>query len=173
MRDTPFPVDSVCCVHGRHPPSSSWLIFVIALWGLFLRWLIPSTHAAEQAKLLRWLLSDRPMIHVKLQSPDRQSAAVKYVLHVRIAGAPAIDSELAASEATVSTQSLALPSALAQSALQLDIQVAGIDARGCIVEGGSQQWERAAEANRNAAAPSASSAVWIPMKSLSYALCSL
>jgi len=173
MRDTPFPVDSVSCWHGRYPPSWHWLLIVIALWGLFLRWLIPSTHAAEQAKLLRWLLSDRPMLQVKLQSPDRQSGAVKYVLHVRIAGAPDIDSELAASEEQVSTQSFALPPALAQSALQLDIQVAGIDARGCIVEGGSQQWERASETNQRAAGTSVSSAVWIPMKSLPHALCSL
>ncbi len=153
------------------PPSSRLLFCVMVLWGLFVRWVIPSAHSVDHAEVLQWLLSDRPMLHVTLQSHDKKSGLVKYAVLVRIAGETPIAEELAVSDGLVSTLSFATPESLMKSALQLDIQIAGIDDRGCIVEGGSQQWQRAAKTAVSAASASRSDTIVIEMKPLPHALC--
>lgn len=157
----------------RQPLSSRLLVVVIALWGVFVRWLPQSGHTAEQAAMLDWLLSDRPMLHLKLQQPDKSPSLVKYSVQLLIGDQDPVRAEFDVSDDLVNTLSFATPRALVQSALQMDIQIAGVDSHGCIVAGGSQQWARSLEQVEHAVDVSSLNTILIEMKPLPHALCLL
>ena len=142
---------------------------VICLWGLFVSWFPLAPQTFEPLAQLRWVAAGSPTLRLKLAEQSNSLQIKKYEVSLRWNVGETYLAEFAVPAGLVRTLLLAFPPDRLQAALQLEVKIAGLDDRGCIIEGGAQQIDRTAPHS----AWSEDQEIQINMKTLPHALCML
>jgi hypothetical protein len=142
---------------------------VICLWGLFFSWFHSTPQTLDQLTQLRWIVAGSPTLRLKLTEQSSSLQIKKYEVSVRWNVGETYLAEFAVPAGLVRTLQLAFPPDRLHAALQLEVKIAGLDERGCIIEGGAQQIDRAARHS----GWSEDEEIQINMKTLPQALCML
>lgn len=150
-------------------PMPRLIAALVIAWMMFLSWLGMHPRTVDHLDRWRWLFSGRPMLHLQLAEPGHNPRIRTYEVSVRLADREPVRMEFAASDTLTQSLSLAVPGALLTGAELIEFQIAGLDEKGCILEGGEQHM------GGNVALPLSSGDPVIPivMKSLPRALCVL
>ncbi len=159
------------------PKTPRFIGVLILFWTLFVSWLGGPARTIEQLDRVRWLLAGRPMLHLRLGQKERNPSIRKYEVSVRLPDNEPILMEFGATGPLMRTLSMALPSQLLDVSLPIEVQIAAIDDKGCILEGGEQQLDVIQPQQAKTEAKDILSSFWqviqIDMKSLPRALCVL
>lgn len=142
---------------------------MIVFWVVFISWVGGPSRTAEPIERWRWLLAGRPMLHVRLGEHAPNPKIRKYEVSVRFPDNEPVLMEFGTSDPLIGALSMAVPAGLLEGARQVEVQIAGLDDKGCILEGGEQHIGRSAQSPFAAAEP----VIQVNMKTLPRALCVL
>ncbi len=159
------------------PKTPRFIGVLISFWMMVVSWLGGPVRTIEQLDRVRWLLAGRPMLHLQLGQKERNPSIRKYEVSVRLPDNEPILMEFGATDPVMRTLSMALPSQLIDVSLPIEVQIAALDDKGCILEGGEHQLDMIQSQQTTTAAKDMPSSFWhvipIDMKSLPRALCVL
>lgn len=159
------------------PRTPRFIGALIAVWMMFVSWLGGPSRTMERIDHMRWLLAGRPTLHLQLGQQGRNPSIRKYEVSVRLPDYAPVLMEFGATDPLMRTLSMALPSHLLDVSLPMEVQIAAVDDKGCILEGGEQQFDAKPSHQTTIAAHGVLSplgqVIRIDMKTLPRALCVL
>ena len=150
-------------------PTPRLIGAMIVFWVVFISWVGGSSRTAEPIERWRWLLAGRPMLHVRLGEHAPNPKIRKYEVSVRFPDNEPVLMEFGTSDPLIGALPMAVPAGLLEGARQVEVQIAALEDKGCILDGGEQHIGRSAQSPFAAAEP----VIQVNMKTLPRALCVL